>query len=121
MNKLIYLLKEKFPNYFFSYRVENSFNTGTLIIIYYDNLRIHLHKELIKYYSKTNGLYDFMFDTVHGLDKDQYFNLSTQYDVHEIFMKENIDFIRSMWNNYPTHLTVLEIKKVQNESSLIES
>lgn len=117
MNELIHLLKEKFPNYFYSFRVENSFNTGTLLVIYYDKLRIHVHKELIKYYTKNEigyvvNSYEFLFNTVNGLDKDQYFNLSTQFDVHPIFTKENIDFIRSMWNNYPTHLTVLEINKV---------
>ena len=117
MNELIHLLKEKFPEYNFTYRVQESFQTGTLLVLYYGDFRVHIHEGLTKYYIKHNigyiiNSYDFLFDSVRGLDKDEYFSYSTQFELMPIFLSENIDFIRSMWNNYPTHLTMLEINKV---------
>lgn len=116
MNELIEVLNEKFPDLSFRYEPQEELNGGMVLIIYYAKLRVHLYGTEVKFYKtqssyKSTYLYDLFCTCNYGLDKDEYFNYSTQFDVHEFFLKENIDIILSRWNNLPQCLTIINIEK----------
>lgn len=116
MNELIEVLNEKYSNLSFRYKLEEELHGGLVLIIYYAKLRVHLYGTEVKFYKtqsayKSSYLYDLFHTCNYGLDKDEYFNFSTQFDVHEFFLKENIDIILSRWNNLPQCLTIINIEK----------
>jgi len=82
-----------------------------IVIIYYSSYRLRITPELLTLYHANidDGFYHTILETVDGYDSDEYFNLSMEYELNDICLKNNIDKIRKISDNLTRGLHVINL------------
>ena len=85
----------------------------SILVIYSNGYRIKVNQEeFILYFSDPNdGFYVPVLENETGLDTDEYFNLSIQYGLNDICLKNNIDIIRKILDTVEHGTHIIELKR----------
>lgn len=113
MNPIIEVLKNQTSTNEIKYRNTDAPTGNSILVVYFSSYRLKITSSSFMLYEANvhSGFYEAFYDKEDGLDNDEYFNLSVQYGLNDICLKDNIDIIRQTLHNLNQGLHIIDMRR----------